>query len=361
MILFKLLSKKTIKTGIMIFLVLVFLIAICKGRVTLIDRIMDKYEIFNVIQQRISSAFPGDHNSVRYLLGAIISSVATILTLILTIPLILLQSIYKHAKITEFFLRRIEIIQLLSFMFFVIIVSSLVLLKIDDSNSSIESGTNLTGTVYFLAFYSTLLFIFLFPLIYDYWRFCARFLNSRGLLGIIREERPRRVESHLKNLGIVFEVLKKSLDEGNIEAIREGCDYIRDIFVQLYQQFTDENRGFIFKNLRDVAKKSIESGPEILGPFMNLFVRFMTQGFEQNEHLPYFEKILQLAEPIVVEALRPGYEEAIDDYFRRLMRFELSIRRTHDFDAALACIHVLRNHQMRIISEWRSRFLGVVI
>lgn len=326
----------------------------------IIGRITDSCSIFNDIKQIVSSAFPGDHNSVRYLSGAVISSVATILTLILTIPLILLQSIYRHAKITEFFLRRVEIKQLLAFMILVIVLSSVVLFAIDDSDSSMGNASNLTGTVYLLAFYSVLLFVFLLLFICDYWWFCARFLNSKGLLGIIKEERPRKIESHLKILRIVFEVLKKALDEGNIETLKEGCCYTENIFIQLYEQLTEENREFIFKSIRDIAKKSSESGPETLKPFMKLFACFMVHGLERNEDTPYFKRILQFVEPVIFEIAGPGYEEVIDDYFRRLMRFELSLRRVRNLDEASACISIIRNHQMRIVSEWRNRTLGVV-
>lgn len=197
--------------------------------IILVDWIVGNSRVISVIEWIFSPYFPGDYNSTRYALSAIIQSVATILTLVFTISLISLQLVYKHARITRLFLGRRETKLLLFFMFLVIIFSTLVL-------SSIENESNLTGTCYFFAVYSIFLFIFPLPLfIYDYWRFCGKFFNSRDLLRIIREEESQ-------DIGILSEILKKAQEEDNIDAVKDVLCYFEHIYEQIYSEHLNNQR-----------------------------------------------------------------------------------------------------------------------
>lgn len=318
--------------------------------VKLIDLFLANSCLINTIEQTFLPYFPGDYNSIRYALSAIIQSVAAILALILTISLILLQSMYKHAKIIEFFLKRREIWQLFLFTSFVIIISAAVL-------SNIRSGSNLTGMAYFLAIYSVFLFMFLFLFIYFYWRFCARFYNSKGLLEIIEEEKSQKKETLLGIVEVLFEVLKKAIDEGSISSVRKGCNNVRKFFEQIYSESTAEDRESIFKGLQDVAKKSIEYGPGTLKPFTDLFVDFMKHGVKQNEEFPYFERIFEFVEPIIVEAVGPVQSEALDNYREQLDGLEDLIERVQPPKAADYSV-IIGNHWNRIVLKSLDRALG---
>lgn len=195
--------------------------------IVLVDWIVGSSRVTSVIERIFCPYFPGDYNSTRYALSAVIQSVAAILTLVFTISLISLQSVYKHARITRFFLERTETKLLLFFMFLLIFFSTLAL-------SKIENESNLTGMFYFFAIYSVLLFICPLPLfIYGYWRFCIEFFNSRDLLRIIEEEGSQ-------DIGMLSEILRKAQEEDNIDAIEEVLYYLEDIYEQIYPEHLDD-------------------------------------------------------------------------------------------------------------------------
>jgi hypothetical protein len=333
--------RKTAKMWIVVALLLLPLI------LKLIDSFLTNPCLFSSLEQTF---FPGSYGSIRYVLSAMMQSVASILALILTVPLILLQSTYKHAKIIEFFLKRREIGQVLLFASSVVVLSALVL-------SNIKDGEDLAGMVYFLAFYSVYLFVFLFPLIYYYWKFCARCFSSGGLLEIIGEERSQKKETLLGIIEVLFEVLKKAVGEGNMNSIEKGCNNIENIFNQIYLESTTEDRESIFRNLRDVAGKSIESGPGTLRPFTDLFVNFMKVGARQNEELTYFEKIFEFVEPIIVEAVGPEQSEALDNYRGQLDGLERLIEEIQPHNAADYAV-IIGDHWNRIVLASLNKVLG---
>lgn len=304
----------------------------------------------STLKQILSSYLPGNYNSIRYLLSAIIQSAAAILALILTLPLILLQSMYKHARITEFFVRRKEIWLFLLFASYLIIVSTITLSMITDKS-------DLTGIIYFLAHYSILLFALLFLCIYAYWRFCAGFFSSKGALDIIEEVRSHDRDALLEIMEVLLEVLKKAIDEGSIRSINRGCDGIRNILEQEYPKFEIEDRESILRGLKDVAGKSIESGPETLKPFTNIFVDFMRLGVVHNEELSHFERIFEFVEPVIVESVGMEQVEALDNYRLQLdglRNFIIGIQGPIAADYIVA----IENHWNRIVIASLDRVLG---
>lgn len=244
------------------------------------DTSNDPNRTLNAIRDSLLSIVSNDSQSARYLLSAIIQSVAAILTLIFTISLILLQMLYKQPKITRFFLKSGEMELFLIYSFSVIAVSVFTL-------SNIRDNLPLATLTYSLFLLSILLFIFIPLFIRRYWIFCAKFLDSENLLDIIKEK-ERKASQQME---MTSAIMDKALEEGNAKAIEKGCAYTRVIFEQAYTDSSFSTLEFILKNLKDLAKKSTKYGPETLEPFLNLFSDLMRFDLQKKAAYPYLRKI----------------------------------------------------------------------
>ena len=288
--------------------------------------------VIGIVRETIFSVFSRDPQSARYLLSAIIQSVATVLTLIFTITLILLQLIYRHSRITGLFLKMRETQLLLLIMFLTILFSVLAI-------SSIEGESPLESKSYVLFLSSVFFFIFLLPFIYSYFILCVKFLDSSSLLRMIKNRKYLDME-------MISEIIGKSLDEGNMKAIEEGCFYLEDIFEGAYAKSLSSDVEFMLKNLTIIVKKSAEYGPETMKPFMTLYVNLMKLDLQDLAYpfasRGFLQKVFESVKPIIVVAIQSNKEEAIDGFFEQLSTFEELIKDNNNFRIAVIYCDSLR-------------------
>lgn len=231
------------------------------------------------LRRALLSLISEDSQSARYLLSAIIQSVATILTLIFTISLIILQLLYRQPRITRLFITSKEMKFLLIYSFSTIVVSVFAL-------SSIR-GPSLLDTIDYLLFLASIgLFISIPIPIWIYWIFCADFLNPETLMDIVMKKET----GVSQQLEAISAIMDKALEEGNMKAIEKGCAQTRVIFELAYDGNSFSTQELILKNLGDLARKSIKYGPETLEPFLSLFSSLMEFDAQKKTAYPHLRR-----------------------------------------------------------------------
>lgn len=124
-----------------------------------------------------------------------------------------------------------------------------------------------------------------------------------------------------------------------MKSIEKGCNYTKTIFERAYSE-SPSTIEFLLKNFRDVAKRSVEYGPETMRPFIDSFVYFME--FDVKSETTYLGEIFESIKPIIIKSVQLDQVEAVNSYLDRLSSLEISIKENKNFLAAKIYVISLR-------------------
>lgn len=124
-----------------------------------------------------------------------------------------------------------------------------------------------------------------------------------------------------------------------MKSIKKGCEYTKTIFEKAYNE-SPSGIEFLLKNFGDIAKRSVEYGPETMRPFVDSFFHFME--FDIGNESKYLDRILESVRPVVQKTMYLKQMEALQHYLRRLSDLGKPIREKQNYRSAEIYIIALR-------------------